>query len=175
MSHQNQHEFEQRISEVSESYIESEVPPWDRAQTMTYRKEPLAFWQRPIGFISLAFSFLAITVVTVQFYKAELEASIDQRVETLVAKEMSVFKEEQETAFAMHGRELREDFRKQLSASTTQLATYILATNRKERQQNYSQLVEYMNEAREEDYDFYATQLRQLQSSVWPPLTEKKQ
>lgn len=167
--------FTESVDELGKDYRESEVPPWNRMQTMAYRKEPLKFWQRPMGFASLAFSFLAVAVVTMQLYKVELEASMEKRVETLVAQKMSVFKEEQETAFAVHSRELREDFRQQLSASTTQLATYILAANRKERQQNYSQLVEYVNETREEDYDFYATQLRQLESSVWPPLTETRQ
>lgn len=172
-----QKDFEQWLSQVSsEVRLDEEVPEWDREYALRqhYRAKPKASWLMPsLAFASFALSCLAVSLVVVQNYKADIDQRIAQQVDVLVKQKMSVFEEQQKMRLAQNNKDLRSDFREQLSTSTTQLATYILATNRQERKDDMQQLVEYVNDTREEDQTFFAQQLRHMSGQNFSPMLEK--
>jgi hypothetical protein len=60
----------------------------------------------------------------------------------------------------------------QMDAST-QLTQYLLGASRKERREDFAELIKYVNEQRGDDQLFYARQLNKLQKDIYakPELT----
>ncbi|WP_290652980.1 hypothetical protein [Idiomarina sp.] len=165
-SGKNAPNFEQWLSQTTERYQSTEeLPEWDREhairQYATSGKRQR--WLQPMAFASFALSCVAVSLVVVQSYRADMAAEVDHRVAELVEQKLSVFEEQQKIRLAQQSKALRNDFRQQLSTSTTQLATYILATNRQERKDDMQNIVEYVNKTREDDLTFYAQQLRRAE------------
>ncbi|AVJ56851.1 hypothetical protein C5610_11510 [Idiomarina sp. OT37-5b] len=177
-SSNNKPSFEQWLTDAGEQYRSAEnMPEWDREAIFRAHYRPtgkLSWWSQPMAFASFALSCLAVSLVVVQSYRADIDAQVDARVAEIVEQKLSVFEEQQKMRLAQQSKDLRNDFREQLSTSTTQLATYILATNRQERQADMENLVEYVNDTREEDITFYAQQLRRVGMQNHPPMLENE-
>lgn len=169
--------FEDWLAQQGQSdHIEQEVPEWDREHAFRQHYRPQSGVNRltqPLAFAAFALSCVAVSLVVTQSYKADVDAQVAQQVDSLVEEKMALFKEQQKIRLAQHNKDLRNDFREQLSTSTTQLATYILATNRQERKDDMTQLVEYVNDTREEDQTFFAQQLRHVSGQPINPLLEE--
>ncbi|MAD54104.1 hypothetical protein [Idiomarina sp. UBA3162] len=148
------------MQQQADSYQSNEVPHWNRAAV---GPQPKAHrWANPWSFAAFACSCAALAVLSVFVMKQQLTAQFDARVAAVVDEKLTVFEQQQNIALAKQEKTLRANFREQLSTSTAQLATYIMATNRAERKDDMSQLVEYVNETRSEDLNFYTAQLRQV-------------
>ena len=170
--------FEQWLSETTARFESGQqVPEWDRERAIRQYNAPerrTQRWLQPMAFAAFAMSCVAVSLVVIQTYRADMAADVDARVAAIVEQKLSVFEEQQKIRLAQQGKTLRNDFRQQLSTSTTQLATYILATNRQERQDDIQNIVEYVNEAREEDLTFYAQQLRRAELTNPSPMLENE-
>lgn len=177
-SSNNKQDFEQWLAKAGENYHSAEqMPEWDRERAIRnhhHRSTKSSGWTQPMAFASFALSCVAVSLAVVQSYRTDIEAKVDARVAAIVEQKLSVFAEQQKMRLAQQGKELRSDFREQLSTSTTQLATYILATNRQERQDDMQNLVEYVNDTRQEDISFYAQQLRRAELQNYPSNLENE-
>tara|TARA_B100000929_G_scaffold272570_1_gene244240 strand:+ start:152 stop:778 length:627 start_codon:yes stop_codon:yes gene_type:complete len=148
------------MQQQADGYQGERVPDWNRQGTGPQPR--VNRWANPWSFAAFALSCAALAMVSVLVVKQQLTAQFDERVAAVVEQKLSVFEQQQNIALAKQEKALRANFREQLSTSTAQLATYIMATNRAERKDDMSQLVEYMNETRSEDLNFYTAQLRQV-------------
>tara|TARA_B100000700_G_scaffold293264_1_gene354123 strand:- start:1273 stop:1899 length:627 start_codon:yes stop_codon:yes gene_type:complete len=148
------------MQEQADNYQTTNVPNWDRQSIGPQANA--ARWANPWSFAAFACSCAALAVVSVFVMKQQLTAEFDARVAAVVDQRLNVFEQQQNIALAKQEKALRANFREQLSTSTAQLATYIMATNRAERKDDMSQIVEYVNETRSEDLNFYTAQLRQV-------------
>lgn len=175
--HPNQDQrFESWLQQAGQQYNEQVEPPeWDREAIIRRygraQQRPSWFMQSLI-FASFALSCVAVSLAVVKDYKAGIDMMVAEQVEQQVNERLNVFEQQQKIRLAQHNKDLRSDFREQLSTSTTQLATYILATNREERKDDIQQLVEYVNDTREEDYSFYAQQLQRASAQSVIPILE---
>lgn len=174
----NKQDFEQWLAKAGQNYQSFEqMPEWDREAALRNHFRPpnkVSWWTQPLAFASFALSCIAVSLVVVQSYRTDMEAKVDARVAAIVEQKLDVFAEQQKMRLAQQGKELRSDFREQLSTSTTQLATYILATNRQERKDDMQNLVEYVNDTRQEDISFYAQQLRRAELQNYPSNLENE-
>ena len=100
--------FEQWLAEQG-AYYDSDIalPEWDREAPLrsAYRpqKRP-SWWLQPLAFTSFALSCLAVSLVVVQDYRSDINATIDARVAELVEQKLTVFEEQQKIRRAQQGK-----------------------------------------------------------------------
>jgi len=188
LNQQQRHAFEQRCLEdqafakqveafnlfsmQSEHYHSDEVPSWDRANTFAM-PEKAKWWQwQGLPSLSFATSVLAIVMVltglqvrtdegamTISFAGSQSEQKIDK----LVNDRLAEFQETQQLALTNYTQSMQQQ---QMDAST-QLTQYLLGASRKERREDFAELIKYVNEQRGDDQLFYARQLNKLQQDIY--------
>mgnify|MGYP003625594129 FL=1 len=194
LSGSQQHEFEQRcvhdkdfakqvetyniFAVHSEHYHHDEVPNWDRESTFDMPQK--AKWWQWQGLPSLSFatSMLAIVMVltglqvrmedgamTISFADKQSTQEIDRLVDDRLAQ----FQQVQQLALTEYTQAMGQQ---QMDASA-QLTQYLLGASRKERREDFAELIKYVNEQRGDDQLFYARQLNKLQQDIYakPELT----
>lgn len=176
------------LQQHADAYVETDVPAWNREVTFqqhyVQRTEPVlnkwfSFWL-PAG--SMAFSVLALALVLLnvqvsttaegwqlafggggnELTPQAMQQQIDQAVDARLAK----FEDSQDAKLQQYASNLKHDFTESLKTSTTQLASYVLATSRQERREDFSDFIKYVNNQREDDQVFYANLIRQFQEDV---------
>ncbi|WP_339722791.1 hypothetical protein [uncultured Paraglaciecola sp.] len=194
LSDTQQHEFEQRCLQdekfakqvetynifavQSEHYHSDEVPNWDRASTFDMPQQA-KWWQwQGLPTLSFATSMLAIVMVltglqvrmddgamTISFAGKQSTQEIDK----LVNDRLAEFQQVQQVALTEYAQAMGQQ---QMDAST-QLTQYLLGVSRKERREDFAELIKYVNEQRGDDQLFYARQLNKLQQDIYakPELT----
>lgn len=174
----NDEVFSERVSGAnsfimaSEHYQATPVPNWDRESTFEETQTP-RWWQWQ-GFASLSFATSCCAIVMVL---TGLKVSLDdgavtisfasspssQKVETLVNEKMLEFQQAQKLALQQYTQNLQQQ---QLDAST-QLTQYLLSASRKERREDFVDLIKHVNQQRGDDQLFYARQLNKLQQDIY--------
>ncbi len=150
-------------------FQELPVPEWDPGAifTMPAKREP--WWQWPgLSMLSFATSIAAIFLVLfrmeVTVGDGVLQVSFAQetdqaQIEQLVATRLSEFEAEQ----AKRITEQNENLVSQQMQMNNQLASYLLATSRTERREDFAELIKFVNQQRSDDQVFYARQFNKLQ------------
>ncbi|MEP1384002.1 MAG: hypothetical protein ABJK64_09410 [Paraglaciecola sp.] len=174
----NDDEFSERVSGAnsfimaSEHYQSTEVPNWDR--NSTFEETQTTKWWQWQGLASLSFvtSCCAIVMVLTGLQIRLDEGAVtisfvakpsSQEVETLVNEKMFEFQKAQQLALNQYTKNLQQQ---QLDAST-QLTQYLLSASRKERREDFVDLIKHVNEQRGDDQLFYARQLNKLQQDIY--------
>lgn len=188
LSEQQRHEFERRCLEdlafakqvdtfnrfsmQTEHYHNDEVPSWDRASTFV-APQKVKWWQwQGLATLSFATSMLAIVMVlsglqvrtdqgamTISFAGKHSQQDIDN----LVDRRLAEFQETQQLALSNYTQAMQQ----QQMDTSTQLTQYLLGASRKERREDFAELIKYVNEQRGDDQLFYARQLNKLQKDIY--------
>jgi hypothetical protein len=187
LSEQQRQEFEQRCIEddafasqveaanmvamQAEQYQSASVPDWNRSAT--FEAQQNAYWWQWQGLSSLSFasSMLAIVMVLsgmqVRVDDGALTVSFadksSQQIEQLVNNKLAEFQQNQQLALVNYGQALQQQ---QLETST-QLTNYLLTSSRKERKEDFAELINFVNQQRGDDQLFYARQLNKLQQTIY--------
>jgi hypothetical protein len=170
------------FSMQSEHYQSDEVPSWDRASTFEM-PEKAKWWQwQGLPTLSFATSMLAIVMVltglqvrtddgamTISFAGKYREQQSEQEIDKLVDVKLAEFQKTQQLALTNTIQTMQQQ---QMDAST-QLTQYLLGASRKERREDFAELIKYVNEQRGDDQLFYVRQLNKLQQDIYakPDLT----
>jgi hypothetical protein len=194
LNEQQRHKFEQRCVEDhafakqvetfnvfsmhSKYYRSHEVPSWDRDSTFNMLGN-VKWWQwQGLPILSFATSILAIVMVltglqvrthegamTISFAGKKSQLVSDQ----LVNDRLSEFQEVQQLALTNYTQTMQQ----QQMDTSTQLTQYLLGASRKERREDFAELIKYVNEQRGDDQLFYVRQLNKLQQDIYaqPELT----
>lgn len=155
----------------SEHYQSDEVPSWDRASTFDM-PEKAKWWQwQGLPTLSFATSMLAIVMVLTGLQVRTEEGAItisfagkqsEQKIEKLVNDRITEFQETQQLALTNYTQTMQQ----QQMDTSTQLTQYLLGASRKERREDFAELIKYVNEQRGDDQIFYARQLNKLQKNT---------
>lgn len=194
LTESQQHEFEQRCLQQedfakqvetynifalqSEHYHDDEVPNWDRESTFDMPQKA-KWWQwQGLPTLSFATSMFAIVMVltglqvrmddgamTISFAGKQSTQEIDR----LVNDRLVEFQQAQQVALTEYTQALGQ----QQMDTSAQLTQYLLGASRKERREDFAELIKYVNEQRGDDQLFYARQLNKLQQNIYakPELT----
>jgi hypothetical protein len=170
------------FSMQSEHYQSDEVPSWDRASTFNM-PEKIKWWQwQGLPTLSFATAMLAIVMVltglqvrtddgamTISFAGKYREQQSEQEIDKLVDVKLAEFQKTQQLALTNTTQTMQQQ---QMDAST-QLTQYLLGASRKERREDFAELIKYVNEQRGDDQLFYVRQLNKLQQDIYakPDLT----
>lgn len=172
--------FEQWITETAAVMRDDPVPNWSRESTFRARNQySQAWWQRPwLPLSSLAVSAFALVLVLGQVqitsnaygFSVQFGGADQAQLEALVTQRLNEYGAEQQLFLANYAHTLRSDvradFRVEMAQANQQLADYMLAVNRQERESDLVDLIRYVNEQREDDQYFFASQLQQF-SDGW--------
>jgi hypothetical protein len=182
------HEFEQRCIEDhafakqvetfnmfsmhSEHYQSAEVPSWDRTSTFEMPNK-VRWWQwQGLPTLSFATSLLAIVMVLTGLQVRTNEGAMTisfsgkqstQEINRLVNEKLEIFQEIQQLALTNYTQTMQQ----QQMDTSTQLTQYLLGASRKERREDFAELIKYVNEQRGDDQLFYARQLNKLQQDIY--------
>jgi hypothetical protein len=192
LNEQQRHEFEQRCLEdevfakqvqtfnmfsmQSEHYESEEVPNWDRTSTFEM-PDKVKWWQwQGLPTLSFATSLFAIVMVltrlqvstnegamTISFAGKYREQQSEQEIDRLVNDRLAEFQKNQQLTLINYTQTLQQ----QQMDTSTQLTQYLLGASRKERREDFAELIKYVNEQRGDDQLFYARQLNELQQEIY--------
>jgi hypothetical protein len=122
--------------------------------------------------VSFAMSALAIVLVLtgtqVSLTSGELRIRFGHEqsqlaMSKLIDSKLDTFKQNQQEAFSLYAQTLQQ----QQLESASQLTNYLLTSSRKERREDFAELIKFVNQQRSDDQLFYARQLNQLQQDVY--------
>ncbi|MGS2720704.1 hypothetical protein [Paraglaciecola aestuariivivens] len=156
----------------SEQYSEQNVPNWDADKTFDM-PEKVKWWQwQGLPSLSLATSLCAIVMVLSGFQvkvdNGEMTISFASKqssheIDSLVNQRLAEFEQAQQLALTAYTQAIG----KQQMDANAQLTQYLLSASRKERREDFAELIKYVNEQRGDDQLFYARQLNQLQQNLY--------
>lgn len=156
----------------SQHYVEQDTPDWNRG-ALFERPEKMPWWHwQGLSGLSVAFSFIAIAMVLSGFQIRVSEGTVmmsfadkqsSQDIERLVNDKLQQYQLEQQVAMNRFTQSLQNQ---QLDASS-QLTQYLLTSSRKERREDFAELIKFVNEQRSDDQLFYARQLNKLQQDIY--------
>lgn len=157
------------VSAQAQDFSEQEVPLWNMSATFTAPEK--AHWWHGQG-LSIAMSTLAIVLVLTGFQvRSDGDAVTisfagkhsNSEIEHLVAEKLQTFQQNQQLVLNNFSQSLQQQ---QLDASN-QLTQYLITSSRKERREDFAELIKFINEQRSDDQLFYARQLNQLQQDIY--------
>lgn len=160
-----------RCFTASENFVAPAVPAWDKSATFVAPTQSRWFEWQGWPLASMAMSVLAMVMVVSGFRvdmsddrlslgfgdsldKHEVAALVDAKVEDYKNANQAVF------------REYADALASQQRQSSAELTEYLLASSRKERREDFAELVKFINQQRTDDQRFYARQLHNLQQDV---------
>ncbi|RUO69789.1 hypothetical protein CWI80_11255 [Pseudidiomarina sediminum] len=166
-------DFEKWLQATADATQAEPVPHWPREATFresTVRQR--RWWQQSwLSVASLACSALAVMAVVTQLQVQVTDQGFnvhfggtltEQQLQQAVAAQMADYGAAQKVQFADYAANLRKDFRDDIAAANQQLVSYVLATNRTERQEDMEDLIRYVNAQREDDQVYFEHQLSQV-------------
>lgn len=184
-------EFAQRVSSceqmnlLSESFQDYDVPDWDRESTISKNKkskdeqpkdDKTPWWQwSGLPIVSMSCSAAAICMVlfnlqvqvkegtvVIGFANSYSDADIAALVDEKVKEVSALSNQENAQILAQYQQQLQQ----QQQQFSTQLADYILTSNRTERKEDFAELIKFVNEQRNDDQVYYARQLSLLEENL---------
>lgn len=156
----------------AEHYQGQDAPEWNRASTFD-QPEKAKWWQwQGMATLSFATSMCAIVMVLtglqVKMDQGAMTISFagkhsQQEIDKLVDDRLVEFEKAQQVALTTYTQSIQQQ---QMDAST-QLTQYLLGASRKERREDFAELIKYVNEQRGDDQVFFARQLNKLQQDIY--------
>ena len=169
----------QHLRRSQEQFVSPPLPSWDKLAT--FKPSSNVRWYQWQGFpvLATAFSVCALVVmlsgihlsmgdhgVTLRFASSLDEKAIDQlvneRVEQQLAQQRELYQQANQRLF----KEYAEALALAQQQSNSQLTQYLLESSRKERKQDFAELVQFINEQRIDDQRFYARQFSKIQDEI---------
>ncbi|QHJ13359.1 hypothetical protein FX988_03620 [Paraglaciecola mesophila] len=154
----------------ADDYSSSEVPKWNKAATFEPQHARNSWsWLSGVSFVTSALAIvLVLTGTQVTTSEGELRIRFgsgqsEQALAKLVDSKLDAFKQNQQEAFSLYAQTLQQ----QQLESASQLTNYLLTSSRKERREDFAELIKFVNQQRSDDQLFYARQLNQLQQDVY--------
>jgi hypothetical protein len=145
--------------------------------------DKVKWWQwQGLPTLSFATSIFAIVMVltglqvhtnegamTISFAGKYREQQSEQEIDRLVNDRLAEFQKNQQLTLINYTQTMQQ----QQMDTSTQLTQYLLGASRKERREDFAELIKYVNEQRGDDQLFYARQLNELQQEIYasPDLT----
>lgn len=168
-------DFEKWLSETAATLQDEPVPHWPRESTFRpHYVEAKAWWQKSwLPVTSLAASVFAMVLVLGQVqiqsnqhgFSVSFGGADEAKLEALIAERLNQYGAQQQVVLANYAttlrKDFREDFRTEVAQANQQLADYMLAVNRQERENDLAELIRYVNEKRQDDQYYFANQLQQ--------------
>ena len=155
-----------------EQYQSEPVPGWDRNKTFDMpEKEKWWQWQG-LATLSFATSMCAIVMVVTGLQVSMDDGAMtisfagkqsEQKIDKLVNDRLAVFQKTQQLALTNYSQTMQQ----QQMDTSTQLTQYLLGASRKERREDFAELIKYVNEQRGDDQMFYVRQLNKLQQDIY--------
>lgn len=156
----------------AQHYVEQDVPNWDRGSAFGLA-EKTSWWQWRGGTgLSMVMSVIAMVMVLtglqVRMDDGSLTISFaakqsEQEIERLVNDRLQVYQQNQQLAL----NNITQTMQQQQLDASSQLTQYLLSSSRKERREDFAELIKFINEQRSDDQLFYARQLNQLQQDIY--------
>lgn len=156
----------------ADNFTPQTVPEWNRTATFT-ASEKTPWWQKSgLTMVSFALSVFAVVLVVSGFQiRSDVNGvtisfasqPTNQSIEKLVDEKLNVFQQNQQLVLHDFSQALQQQ---QLDTSS-QLTQYLLTSSRKERREDFAELIKFVNEQRNDDQLFYARQINQLQQDMY--------
>lgn len=160
-----------QLNLLAETSSDFKLAPWDKHRAFEPQKyqkrQPWWQWQG-LPMTSFVCSAFALVMVVSEFNIQQTEGRLsfgfgtqlsEQKIERVVNAKLVQQQEQQQSMFAQY----LSAMQRQQSESNTQLTEYLLSSSRHERRQDFAELIEYINEQRIDDQQFYANQFRDFQ------------
>jgi len=164
--------------------VEQDVPQWNRAATFAsshYTSSENSWWQwQGLPVMAMVFSCVAIALVAlkvdikineqgllVSFANSSKDQGLsDEKINALVAKQVNEklreFASEQQVVLA----NFSADVRVKQQENNLQLASYLMATSRKERKEDIGDFISYVNKQNQADNAQQQFELQQLKYAI---------
>lgn len=177
-------DFAQRVEQanfanmLNDSTAQVAAPVWNKEQSFNRAILPSsskAWWQWQ-GFSVGAFAcsavalFLVTTGFSVQNVDGRLSMGFDNKhvssaeIDALVAARIEDYQQANQALLAQY----LESMQAQQLQNSTQVTEYLLSSSRKERREDFAELVKFINQQRRDDQVFYARQLNELEQQIQP-------
>lgn len=189
MSEQDRTEFSENLAHQASLEVEHEVPDWHRAQAFEqhFKTDKNSTAEKSINWgmwfgvpaLSMACSAFAMTIVMTFMPDKTLDqqaitAFIDQQVqeklasttnadiETLVSLKLREFAAEQQVVLANY----RADMSAQQQQNNLSLASYVIGASRKERKEDITDFINFINAQREDEQLTQKIKFQQLEREI---------
>lgn len=176
-----------QLNVAAEQFSAPPLPAWDKNATFIAPDKP-KWWQwQGLPVVSMAMSAAAMVMVlsgfsvqvedgrmTMGFGQVQPKGPTEAEVAALVAERINDYQQANQAMFTQYVNALQQ----QQQDSSTQLAQYLLTSSRQERREDFAELVQFINQQRDDDQRYYARQLTQLQREInaiddgYPAVTE---
>ena len=162
-----------------EQFTSPQVPSWDKLAS--FKSSSRTRWYQWQGFpvLATAFSVCALVVmvsgvhlslneqgVTLRFASTVDEQAIEQLVNEKVERQLAQQRELYQQANQRLFKEYAQALSQAQQQSNVQLTQYLLESSRKERKEDFAQLIQFINEQRIDDQRFYARQFNKIQDEI---------
>lgn len=156
----------------AEQYHNAPLPMWNKQATFD-APEQRSWWRwQGLPAMSMAVSLFAIVLVLtgaqlrIEQYGLRLSFSSQQsheQVEQLVNQRIASWQQQQQQLMG----EFAHNMQQQQLNTSTQLTEYLLKSSRRERKEDFAELIQFINQQRTDDQYFYARQLTQLEARLY--------
>ena len=164
-----------QLNVAAEQFCPPPMPAWDKNATFIAPDKP-KWWQwQGLPAVSMAMSAAAMVMVlsgfsvqvqegrvTLGFAQSAPAGPSEAEVAALVADRINDYQQANQAMFTQYVNALQQ----QQQESSTQLAQYLLKSSRQERREDFAELVQFINQQRDDDQRYYARQLTHLQREI---------
>ena len=184
-------EFAERVEQANlakllhETTPEYEAPNWSRAHTFEqapWQHQHAPWWRmNGLSMASFACSLVAVVMVVTGFSIERIDNKLmlsfghstkvdsllqtpaaQAQIDALVEQRLGEYQLSNQTLLA----DYLQDIVQQQQQTTAQVTEYLLTASRKERREDFAELVKFINQQRRDDQVFYARQLNDLQQEL---------
>ena len=164
-----------QLNVAAEQFSAPPMPAWDKNATFIAPDKP-KWWQwQGLPAVSMTMSAAAMVMVlsgfsvqvedgrvTMGFGQSVSSGPTEAEVAALVADRINDYQQANQAMFTQYVNALQQ----QQQESSTQLAQYLLKSSRQERREDFAELVQFINQQRDDDQRYYARQLTHLQREI---------
>ncbi|GGF67881.1 hypothetical protein [Alteromonas lipolytica] len=164
-----------QLNVAAEQFSAPPMPAWNKNASFIAPDKP-RWWQwQGLPAVSMAMSVVAMVMVisgfsvqvadgrvTLGFGSAAPEGLSETQVAALVNQRISDYQQSNQAMFTQYVNALKQ----QQQENSTQLAQYLLTSSRQERREDFAELVQFINQQRDDDQRYYARQLTHLQREI---------
>ncbi len=164
-----------QLNVAAEQFSSPPMPTWDKNATFITDDKP-KWWQwQGLPVVSMAMSAAAMVMVisgfsvhvdkgrvTMGFSQAVQQGPTEAEVAALVSDKLNDYQQSNQAMFTQYVDALQQ----QQQDNSAQLAQYLLKSSRQERREDFAELVQFINDQRDDDQRYYARQLTELQREI---------
>ncbi|NVK57718.1 MAG: hypothetical protein HWE26_19110 [Alteromonadaceae bacterium] len=164
-----------QLNVAAEQFSPPPMPAWDKEATYI-APDKSRWWQwQGLPAVSMAMSAAAMVMVvsgfsvqvdngrvTMGFGQTAPQGPTEAEVAALVSDKLNDYQQANQAMFTQYVNALQQ----QQQDNSTQLAQYLLQSSRQERREDFAELVQFINDQRDDDQRYYARQLTQLQREI---------